>query len=244
MLHKVVQFLNLLVEVVQPLPFGVRQTLNGPVRIVVESDDVAGDADYRGVRRNVGDYHGAGPNARVLAHLNRADDLRPRADHHPVAQRGMTLDAPRAGAAERHPLVDHHIRANFGSLADNHSHAVVDEEARADRRSGVNFDACQKPRDVHDPARNERHPAPLEGAGEAMREPRVKARVEEHHLRHAAGRRVARHRRPDVVSNVGHRTHPITLRDAAALHHEPDLEILLTLSLNLLATPRGVELCY
>ena len=42
--------------------------------------------------------------------------------------------------AERYAVVKRHIVANFGKLADDYAHAVVDEEPLADLRGRVDFD--------------------------------------------------------------------------------------------------------
>ena len=38
-------------------------------------------------------------------------------------------------AAERDALIDRHVVADLGGLADHHAHAVIDEEAPADLRA-------------------------------------------------------------------------------------------------------------
>ena len=53
----------------------------------------------------------------------------------------MTLAGLVAGAAERDALVEHAVVAHDGSLANNDAHGVVDKEALADLRGGMNLDA-------------------------------------------------------------------------------------------------------
>ena len=48
----------------------------------------------------------------------------------------MAFALVQAGAAQRDAVVERHIRANFGRLADHDPHAVVDEEARANGGAG------------------------------------------------------------------------------------------------------------
>ena len=46
-----------------------------------------------------------------------------------------------AGAAQGDALVQQAARADFGSFADHHTHAVVDKNAMADAGTGVDLDA-------------------------------------------------------------------------------------------------------
>ena len=62
----------------------------------------------------------------------------------------MALASLLAGAAQRHALVEHHVVADLGRLADDDAHAVVDEEALADLRAGVNLDAGDQTAEVGD----------------------------------------------------------------------------------------------
>ncbi len=60
------------------------------------------------------------------------------ADHDVVADRGMPFTVFLAGAAQGHALVQRDIVAHDRGLADDHAHAVIDEEAPANlvRRDG------------------------------------------------------------------------------------------------------------
>ena len=55
--------------------------------------------------------------------------LAPEPDDHVVAHGRMALAALEAGAAERHALVERHVVADLGGLADHHAGPVVDERA-------------------------------------------------------------------------------------------------------------------
>ena len=48
------------------------------------------------------------------------------------SHRRVALAGRKAGAAERHALIQRHVVADLGRLADHHAHPVVDEEAVAD----------------------------------------------------------------------------------------------------------------
>ena len=55
----------------------------------------------------------------------------------------MPLALLQADAAQRHAVVQRNIRANFGRLANDHAHAVINEKTRANFRSRVDFNARQ-----------------------------------------------------------------------------------------------------
>jgi hypothetical protein len=65
----------------------------------------------------------------------------------------MTFALLHRSAAEGHPVVEHHVVADLGGLADHHTHAVIDEEPPADPRARVDLD-------------------PGEGSGELAQNPR------------------------------------------------------------------------
>ncbi len=49
-----------------------------------------------------------------------------------------------AGAAKGDSLVEGHIAANNGGFANHHAHGMVDEQATAQERTGVNIHASKK----------------------------------------------------------------------------------------------------
>ena len=71
-----------------------------------------------------------------------------QADGHAVANGGVTLPFAEAGAAQCDAVIERHVAPDLRCLADHHSHAVVDEEAVANLRSGVNLDAGEKAEQV------------------------------------------------------------------------------------------------
>ena len=100
---------------------------------VVDGSDVAGD-------------HRIGADARARADVDRPEHLRARPDHHAAAQRRVALAADpgrRIGPAQRDVLVDGDVVLDLGGLAD-HGEAMVDEEARADLRPGMDVDRGQQ----------------------------------------------------------------------------------------------------
>ena len=86
---------------------------------------------------------------------DRPEDLGPGADHHAVAQRRMALALVPGGAAERHAVIQGDVVADLGGLADHDAGAVVDEEAPADARAGMNVDIGQRARQEGQQARHD-----------------------------------------------------------------------------------------
>src|SRR5579859_6759559 len=75
-------------------------------------------------------------------------------------------------ASQSHTLVEGHIVADDTGLADHDPHAVVDEEAAADLRPGMNFNSGQQARDLRKPASKEKEtvvPQPMIDAVEPNR---------------------------------------------------------------------------
>jgi hypothetical protein len=94
------------------------------------------------VRGDGADYDGARADFDVVADFDVAEDFRAGADDYAVAERWVPLAGVLACAAEGDALVEEAVVADFGGLADDDAHAVVDEEAAADARRG-GFDAGQ-----------------------------------------------------------------------------------------------------
>ena len=76
-------------------------------------------------------------------------------------------------------------------LADHHAGAVVDEEARADRRAGVDVDAGLGVGQFGHHPRNERHAQAVQLVGDAIDRDRLQAGIAEDDFVVALGRRVA-----------------------------------------------------
>ena len=95
-------------------------------------------------------------------------------------------------------MIKRHVITDLGGLADHHPHAVIDEEAPADARAGMDLDARQPPRNVGSEARQ-----PLEvPAPQPVRHPMNQAGVESgvagDDLPGSTGRRVPIEHAPDV----------------------------------------------
>ena len=65
---------------------------------------------------------------RLVARGVARGDLRPGADHHAAAKRRVPLARLAREPAQGDAVVDQHVVADLGRLADHHPHAVVDEE--------------------------------------------------------------------------------------------------------------------
>ena len=89
--------------------------------------------------------------------------------------RRVALAGLEAGAAERDALVERHVGAELGRLADHDAHPVVDEQAVADPRRRVDLDPGQRARHVGQRARDDRHVRGVERVRDAVREQRVQA---------------------------------------------------------------------
>src|SRR6185437_16586199 len=111
-------------------------------------DDVRGHADDGGVRRDIAHHHRSGPNARVLADDDIAEDVRIVADEYAVAQRRVALAGLLAGTAKRYALVEGHIVAHDCRFADHDTQPMIDEEATADACARMYLHAGKEPRDL------------------------------------------------------------------------------------------------
>ena len=99
---------------------------------------------------HVGDHDAVGADLRAVADRDRAEQLRARADRDVVLHGRVALAGGEAGAAERDALVERHVVADLGRLADHHAGAVVDEQPLADSRGGVDLDAGERAREHRD----------------------------------------------------------------------------------------------
>ena len=70
----------------------------------------------------------------------------------------MPLASLFAGAAQRDALVEGHVVADLGGFADDHAHAVIDEEAPADLGAGMDLDSGDPSRDLRQASRREAQP--------------------------------------------------------------------------------------
>ena len=105
-----------------------------------------------------------------VADLDRAEQLRARADHHLVADGRVALAAGEARAAQRHALVHRHVVAHLGGLADHDSRAVVDEQAAPDVGGRVDLHPGHHLHHVGEHARRQRHAGLVQGVRDPVRQ--------------------------------------------------------------------------
>src|SRR5579862_9152931 len=97
------------------------------------------NSHHGGSVRNRMNHHRAGPYFHVIAQTDVSQYRSPGPDHDAVAQRGMAFPALVAGAAQGHALVQEHVIANLGRLADHHAQTMIDEQTLADLRPRVDL---------------------------------------------------------------------------------------------------------
>ena len=116
----------------------------------------------------------------------------------------MALAGGKAGAAQRDALIERHVVADVGRLADHHPRAVVDEEALSDARGGVDLDTGERASEHRDHARQDRHLGALQRVCDAVGEQRMDARPgrEDLELPGAASRRIAVPCSQQVAANL------------------------------------------
>ena len=104
---------------------------------------------------------------------------------------GQRLARARGQSAQRNALIDLHVVADIGGLADNDAGGVVDEEVLADLRAGVDVDAGAAVGVLGHDARDERHVLHVQLVRDAVHEDGEEARIAEDDLFLALGGRVA-----------------------------------------------------
>src|SRR6478672_2090034 len=112
------------------------------------ADHPAGNPDHGRMRWHRGHENRAGPNPAVAADRDGPEDGRAAEDRHRVFDGRMTLNRLCGGTAERHPLIDCDVIADFAGFTDDDAHAVIDKTAPADFRAGMNFNSGQEPSNV------------------------------------------------------------------------------------------------
>ncbi len=154
-------------------------------------DDARLDADNGGVGRNLLQHDGVRADAAVVADRKRAEHLCAGRNEHVVADGRVALAGVLAGTAERNTVVNRAVVADLGGLADDDAHAVVDEQALADLRAGMDLDAGHMPRKLRESTREEKVLVLIEPVCLAVVKQSVEALIEEDDLERGARRRVA-----------------------------------------------------
>ena len=112
-----------------------------------------------------------------------------------------------AGASKGDALIQRDVVADFRGPADDHAHAVIDENAAADDCAGMNFDAGQDAADMGNKAADKAEPAAPRSMGDPMQQQRVKSGITEHHLDAGPRRRVPFAHRINVFPQPVEKTH-------------------------------------
>ena len=99
----------------------------------------------------------------------------------------MTLAVVLASAAQGDTVVDGAVITDFGGLAKNHAHAVVDEQAAADLGAGMDLDAGMVAAALADPSGQEKVLVFKQPVCDAMVYQDMKSRVQQYDFRQAAG---------------------------------------------------------
>src|SRR3989338_7732815 len=90
----------------------------------------------------------------------------------------MALASLAARAAQGHALIQGGIFPGFRGFTDDHSHAVINEEAGAEFRARMNFNAREKPGQLGKKARQNRDFQPVKQMVNTVNENRVKTRIQ------------------------------------------------------------------
>ena len=122
------------------------------------ADDFRGNAGDGRVRGNVVEHDRTRADFRAAADFDVAEDFRSRADEHAGAHLRVAVSARFSRAAERDGVKNRDVVFDDGGFADDEPRRVVEQDAAADFRRGMNVDgkrfrnvALQVMRDVASP---------------------------------------------------------------------------------------------
>src|SRR5690349_24994792 len=128
---------------------------------------------------NIAQHHGTRANTAVLADHNVAENFRSSSNDHAIFDGGMPFPVLFSRATESHALIEGHIVADDAGLANHDAHAVIDEEAAANLRGGMNFNSGEQARDLRKPAPEEKETVVPQPMIDAVEPDRVQAGVAE-----------------------------------------------------------------
>ena len=117
-------------------------------------------------------------------------------------------------------MIERAIIADLGGFADHDAHAVIDEQAAADARPGVDLDPGQYPPDMRHEAAGQIPAVLPQPMREAIIEQSLKPGIAQHDFEPRSGRRIARQSRIYLVSQVSerHRRHYVIVRIPVGRH--------------------------
>src|SRR6266496_3208122 len=147
-------------------------------------DNVARDSDHGGIAWNTSQHDRSGADARVVSNLDVAENSGTRADHDAIPNRRMPLPGVLAGAAERDALINSDLVADDRSLADHHTHTVIDKKAFANLSARMDLDSRSQPRHLRKPTRQHSHVMRLQPMIGTIEPQRVQSRVAQQDLEH------------------------------------------------------------
>ena len=126
-----------------------------------------------------------------------------------------------ARATESYALIDQHIVADFSGLTNDHAHAVIDEEAAANLRTGMDLDPGEEPADLGDDARDERHARTIQPVGEPVRQNRVESWIAQDDLDRAFRSGIFAKNRLNLLSDSAEHGRDLIMAQAPARHTTP-----------------------
>lgn len=97
------------------------------------------DADHRGISRDILDDNGTGANFYILTERDRTKDKGICSYEYASFDGGVAFAFVFPSASQSTPMKKDHIISDFGSLADHDAHPMIDEDALADGRAGMDF---------------------------------------------------------------------------------------------------------
>lgn len=142
-------------------PF-LKDGLFGGVGSFRRQGDLCRNTECSRASRDILGDDGVRADLRIIGDGDIADQFRACADHHAVADGGMAFAEP-AFAAQGDTVEDQAVIADFGGFADDHAHAVIDDQIFADACAGVDFNASEQAGDFAHQAREERNAPCVKG---------------------------------------------------------------------------------
>src|SRR5258706_7639356 len=117
----------------------------------------------------------------------------------------MALAGVLASTAQRHALVNQHVVADLGSLADHHAHAVVDEEAPPDAGPRVDVDTSHGAGKLRDHARQRKPARAIQAVRQTVHQNGMKTGVAQDDFKYTARSRIAPEYGVDLLAHgAGH----------------------------------------
>mgnify|MGYP001820787320 FL=1 len=150
------------------------------------------------------------PNSCSRSDVDGAQYLRTRADHNSVAKSWVPFLLLQAGAAQRHPLVEHDVIADLGRFADYDTHAVVDDKPATDGRPWMDLDAGDGATRLADQPCEKRMPPSPQPVGKSVHRYRMESGIQEQHFGDTSRRRVAVEDGLDVFAELPPEAKPPT----------------------------------